>query len=155
MVSVHITDPLKLISHAQKDKLKKLIKSNGNLSDDDLLNSIHYSGDKRYNRLDKKVSNDDTFIEFSIVEETVREDLRLKLKSKLYEKKHENDPEWIMYKRLKQSGSRFVGEDLPSPFDVKVKSEFYYKEMEVIKRLIPNFEKNPLYTYITMCLGKD
>lgn len=158
MVNVFIQDPDKLLSKAQKDKLKERVKSvetvdSLNEQKLDILSKIHFSGDKKYDSIEFKQDETGVHCYLSYLPQVdTRAELKAKLKTRLMEKSRVNDPKWVMYKKLKSVGGRFVGQDLPSPYDIQQKKEFYSKEMEAIRNLVPDFEKNPMYVYMTECL---
>jgi len=149
MVNVFIEDPDKLLTKNQKEKLKQKVKEP--YTTEQLLSSIHYQDEsKKYNDLKVTTKDDDIYLKFQI--KSKREELREKLHSVLQEKSRTNDPCWVMYRNLKARGGRFVGQQLPTPTQIKQNKEFYNTQMDQIKTLIPDFENNPMYQYILECV---
>ena len=147
MVNVIIMDTLKLLSKTQKDKLRNKIKDYNSLEleqySKDLLNSIYYTTDNKYNNITFDIVDDTITCNLSIIE-----DKRVQLKSKLKEKileKSSTDPKWIMYRKMKTMGIP----NIPTPVEVKKEINNITQQLDALKQMMP---KHPLVQYFELCI---
>lgn len=141
---VTVNDTMRLLSKAQKEKIRKKLKENTSISGDEILNSIHYSGNEKYNKVDIDTTGNETVVTL-IYEESRRNILKKKLNQKIQERSS-TDPKWVMYRQLKSRGIP----DLPTPDDISSNKSVMIEQIEQMKRIMPS---NPFITYLETCVA--
>lgn len=141
---VTVIDTMRLLSKAQKEKIRKRIKENNSISGNEILNSLHYSGNEKYNKINIDTVGTETTVTL-IYEEPRREVLKKKLNQKIQERSS-TDPKWVMYRQLKARGIP----DLPTPDDIASNKSVMIEQLEQMKRIMPS---NPFITYMETCVS--
>lgn len=141
---VAVIDTLKILSKAQKDKIRKKIKENTSISGNEILDNIHYTGNEKYNKVDIDNTGNETVVTLSF-EEQRRDILKKKLNQKIQERSS-TDPKWVMYRQLKSKGIP----DLPTPDDISSNKSVMIEQIEQMKRIMPS---NPFITYLETCVA--
>ena len=157
MVNIHFVDNDKLISNTQRMKLRKRIRENPDVllqSSQEILNMIHFSDEGAYSKADVVV-NDPENIQLVFGYDTTKQDLRMRLRDKIHAKGRDTDPCWKEYRKLVATGARFIGQEVPTPSEIRRKHDFYKKEMEQLQAILgeEKTRENPYIQYILNCLS--
>ena len=153
MVNVIVDDSCKLLTKAQKEKIKTKIKA-GNYDEKDILQAIHYAEhvEKKYN--DINIEKSDELITVHLIcseqQEQLVEQPKQSLREKLKEKRLElssTEPKWKYFRNLKAKGVP----NLPSPSEIAKQKEEYLKQLDSIRQDLP--KDNPFVSYLEMCIN--
>lgn len=156
-MEIVIGDPQGILTKTQKTKIRRMVASVWKDEEafheqvEDVLSSIHYPDDRRYNfiRFEHSAVPDRLMLDFEFVHAPSAEERRAALRKKLrdrlrYTRKLGVDPLWRAYETLRSrlpANSQMV---VPDPDKVRADPETYKNMMTMIP------SQNPVHQYLSM-----